>query len=231
MITQNVVGCLACIKFQEAICLNTGGEWLDFECSSQNWFCAPVIFSECTESAHGRKITGAAEPQLMETSEQYWCHVVFIKFRRNVRDVATFKWPWKAMSIVNFLIFVIFSSKFCPKLRVDWSHFWNGYVWYWSQNYIGSTLPIKGYTPQLSETGDSCFFLLFHCTAIYTLFSVRRDGKLQLNFAIFRPYGRKIANYYTWFPSLRTENNTNLTLNPNIFVLTVDTHNNFFPNL
>jgi len=26
----------------------------------------------------------------------------------------------------------------------------------------------------------------------------------------FRPCGRKIANYYSWFPSLRTENNTNL---------------------
>ena len=26
----------------------------------------------------------------------------------------------------------------------------------------------------------------------------------------FRPYGRKIANYYAWFPSVRTENNTNL---------------------
>jgi len=26
----------------------------------------------------------------------------------------------------------------------------------------------------------------------------------------FRLCGRKIANYYTWFPSLRTENNTNL---------------------
>jgi len=25
----------------------------------------------------------------------------------------------------------------------------------------------------------------------------------------FRPYGQKIAKYYTWFPSLRTENNTN----------------------
>jgi len=30
---------------------------------------------------------------------------------------------------------------------------------------------------------------------IYTLFSVRRDGNLQLNFAIFRPYGRKIAEF------------------------------------
>ena len=26
----------------------------------------------------------------------------------------------------------------------------------------------------------------------------------------FRPYGRKIGNYYAWFPSVRTENNTNL---------------------
>jgi len=28
----------------------------------------------------------------------------------------------------------------------------------------------------------------------------------------FRPYGRKIANSYTSFPSVRTENNTNLGL-------------------
>jgi len=29
---------------------------------------------------------------------------------------------------------------------------------------------------------------------------------MRINFC---PYGRKIANYYAWFPSLRTENNTN----------------------
>jgi len=31
------------------------------------------------------------------------------------------------------------------------------------------------------------------------------DGNLQLNFAIFRPYGRKIAEFNAWFPSLWTE--------------------------
>jgi len=38
-------------------------------------------------------------------------------------------------------------------------------------------------------------------SCIYTLFSVHTDGNLQLNCAIFHPYGRKIANYYSWFPS------------------------------
>jgi len=51
------------------------------------------------------------------------------------------------------------------------------------------------------------------------LFSVHRDGNLQLNVTIFRPYGRKtsviipifrpygwkIAEFSAWFPSLRTE--------------------------
>jgi len=39
---------------------------------------------------------------------------------------------------------------------------------------------------------------------IQRLISVRNDGNQSLNFAIFRPYGRKIANYYNWFPSVRT---------------------------
>jgi len=38
-----------------------------------------------------------------------------------------------------------------------------------------------------------------------SLFSVRTDVNLQLNFAIFRPYGQKTAEFNAWFPSLWTE--------------------------
>jgi len=36
-----------------------------------------------------------------------------------------------------------------------------------------------------------------------SLFSVRTDGNLQLNFAIFRPYGRKLSVIIRYFPSAK----------------------------
>jgi len=75
-------------------------------------------------------------------------------------------------------------------------------LWFWFNNH---QKPLLGTVLSITSLKTFVYFFCSRHAHWLVLFSVRREGKLQLNFAIFRPYGRKIANYYTWFPSVRTE--------------------------
>ena len=59
------------------------------------------------------------------------------------------------------------------------------------------------------EGADSTFrSVRTEITCNNSLFSVRTDGNLQLNFTIFRPYGRKSRAEFRYFPSVQTDGAT-----------------------